>query len=200
MVPSKHRIRPAAINDLAVPSLCICLLFVSVPLLVSVILCLAIIVLNAGSRRQWSAFLTTKKVLRYDACAVKSDFCCMPEHAEHGAASSQPKLDVCQSLSTPSNAPTGPPGSPFMPWGWMTSIPAKPSPLDLTMDRGESFKLWKRRWESFFFSPVLFGRTATGDAVRRTGVVSCGRHIENGRQFRSCIGQEARRGDHYQRS
>ena len=75
MVPSKHRIRPAASNDLAVPSLCICLLFVSVPLLVSVILCLTIIVLNAGSRRQWSAFLTTKKVLRYDACAVKSDFC-----------------------------------------------------------------------------------------------------------------------------
>ena len=30
---------------------------------------------NAGSRRQWSAFLTTKKVLQYDACAVKSDFC-----------------------------------------------------------------------------------------------------------------------------
>ena len=75
MVPSKHRIRPAASNDLAVPSLCICLLFVSVPLLVSVILGLTIIILNAGSRRQWSAFLTTKKVLRYDACAVKSDFC-----------------------------------------------------------------------------------------------------------------------------
>ena len=75
MVPSEHWIRPAASNDLAVPSLCICLLFVSVPLLVSVILCLTIIVLNAGSRRQWSAFLTTKKVLRYDACAVKSDFC-----------------------------------------------------------------------------------------------------------------------------
>ena len=73
----------------------------------------------------------------------------MPEHAEHGAASSQPKLD--SSLSTPSNAPpSGPPGSPFMPWGWMTAIPTKPSPLDLTMDRGESFKLWKRRWESFF--------------------------------------------------
>ena len=76
MVPFKHRIRPTASNDLAVPSLCICLLFISVPLLVSVILGLTIIILNAGSRRQWSAFLTTKKVLRYDACAVKSDFCC----------------------------------------------------------------------------------------------------------------------------
>ena len=75
----------------------------------------------------------------------------MPEHAEHGVASSQPKFDTSQSLSTPSNAPpSGPPGSPFMPWGWMTAIPTKPSPLDLTMDRGESFKLWKRRWESFF--------------------------------------------------
>ena len=57
MVPSKHRIRPAASNDLAVPSLCFCLLFVSVPLCV---------VRDFGSRRQWSAFLTTKKVLRYD--------------------------------------------------------------------------------------------------------------------------------------
>ena len=57
MVPSKNRIRPAASNDLAVPSLC--LLFASVPLLVSVILGLTIIILNAGSQRQWSAFLTT---------------------------------------------------------------------------------------------------------------------------------------------
>ena len=37
-----------------------------------------------------------------------------------------------------------------MPWGWMTAILAKLSLLDLTMDRGESFKLWKRRWGSFF--------------------------------------------------
>ena len=36
---------------------------------------LTIIIPNAGSRRQWSTFLTTKKVLRYDACAVKSDLC-----------------------------------------------------------------------------------------------------------------------------
>ena len=60
-----------------------------------------------------------------------------------------------------------------MPWGWMTAILTKLSPLDLTMDKGESFKLWKRRWERFF-SPVLFGRAATDDAVRRTGVVSRG--------------------------
>ena len=79
MAPSERRIRPAASNDLVVPSLCICLLFVSVPLLVSVILGLTIIILNAGSRRQWSAFLTTKKVLRYDACAVKSDFCSLEQ-------------------------------------------------------------------------------------------------------------------------
>ena len=96
----------------------------------------------------------------------------MPENAEHGAASSQPKLDTSQSLSSPLNAPpSGPPGSPFhavgmddsysdkavtvgrqsrhrpfMPWGWMTAIPTKPSPLDLTMDRGESFKLYQPQY------------------------------------------------------
>ena len=29
-----------------------------------------------------------------------------------------------------------------------------------------------------FFSPVLFGRAATDDAVRRTGIMSRGRHME----------------------
>ena len=109
----------------------------------------------------------------------------MPDHAEHGSASSQWKLDTSQSLSTPSNAPPSDRGV-----RKVVGMPSKPSPLDLTINSGKTFKLWKRRLESFF-SPVLLGREATDDAVRRTGVVSRGGHIESGRQFRPSIGQEA---------
>ena len=33
-------------------------------------------------------------------------------------------------------------------------IAAKPSQLDITQDRGESFRLWKGRWDAFFYYPV----------------------------------------------
>ena len=92
MAPSERRTRPAARNDLAVPSLCICLLFVSVLLLVCVVQGLPIKIPKAGSLRQWSTFLTTKKVLRYDACAVKSDFC-FAAHEKTGYNAAEVRFD-----------------------------------------------------------------------------------------------------------
>ena len=63
---------------------------------------------------------------------------------EHGVASG-PSADAQQPQSSNGDNISSNVASHGMLMAWMSSVPAKPSPLDLSIDRGESFRLWKRR-------------------------------------------------------
>ena len=63
------------------------------------------------------------------------------------ASASGPALDALSSSNTtPPN--TNSRSQPSQPGPWLAP-PQKPQPLDLSVDRGEDFRVWTRRWESF---------------------------------------------------
>ena len=63
------------------------------------------------------------------------------------ASASGPAPDASSSSNTaPPN--TNSRSQPSQPGPWLAP-PQKPQPLDLSVDRGEAFRVWTRRWESF---------------------------------------------------
>lgn len=81
--------------------------------------------------------------------------------------------DGASASSASSSAAPGPPAS----TAWLAS-PAKPGQLDLTVDRGDGFRVWKRRWQSFFRLSDLISVSAQsqyGVLLVRQHTESCGR-------------------------
>ena len=64
--------------------------------------------------------------------------------------STQPATSAAPATqATPSSSPSASGAQPQRSGPWLAP-PTKPQPLDLSVDRGESFRVWRRRWDSFF--------------------------------------------------
>ena len=64
--------------------------------------------------------------------------------------STQPATSAAPATpATPSSSPSPSGAQPQRSGPWLAP-PTKPQPLDLSVDRGESFRVWRRRWDSFF--------------------------------------------------